>query len=530
MMALEYGPDIVVIDAGLMFPNEELGVDLIIPDITYLLERRERVRGIAITHGHEDHIGALPYVLRQLNVPVYATKLTCGLIQVKLKEHKLTHVKLHVVNPGEPVTMGKLVVDFFRVNHSIPDAAGIAIKTPLGQVIFTGDFKMDHTPAQGLPTDLARLAQWGSQGVFLLLSDSTYVEQQGYTPSEQVVGAALERLVAEAPGRVIVATFASLISRVQQVMEAASKSGRKVAVVGRSMVDNVDMAQKLGFLRVPPGLLVPLTQVAKLPPQQALIIATGTQGEPTSTLVRIANGDHPQLRIHAGDTVILSASPIPGNETTVSATIDNLFKRGAQVYYSKIANVHVSGHGSQEEQKMMLTLARPKFFFPIHGEYRHLVLHSQLAQSLGFPKGNTFVLQNGDILELNAQGGRVVGRATAGPVYVDGLGVGDVGQVALRDRKLLAQDGIVVAIVTVDKSTGRIVGRPDIISRGFVDGEDSKALIAKSQALLIEALNHGRRLPREPGLVHAKVKSVLTQFFYDQTKRRPMIMPVAVEV
>jgi len=532
MLVLEHGDDIIAIDAGLMFPEEDmLGVDLVIPDISYLLDKSDRVRGIIITHGHEDHIGALPYILRQLNVPVYSTKLTNGLISVKLKEHKLLKdAKLNVVQPGDKISLGAFEVEPFQVSHSIPDAVGLAIHTPLGTVVHSGDFKIDHTPVDGRLTDFARLSQLGAQGVLLLFSDSTYVEEPGYNPSEKVVGEAIDRILAEAPGRVIIATFASLISRVQQVIDAAAKHNRQVFVVGKSMIDNVQMALELGYLHDPSGTLRNTGEMRALPNERTVIVATGSQGEPTSALARIANRDHRQIHIIPGDTVVISATVIPGNEGLVNRTIDNLFKQGAQVLYSKVADVHVHGHATQEELKMLLNLVRPRFFVPIHGEYRHLSLHAKLAQSLGIPENHTFVLENGDVLELDQQGARIATKISSSYVYVDGLGVGDIGQVVLRDRRALARDGILVVIIALDERTGKVVGQPDIVSRGFVDMRESEALIEATRELVVKVLDRGGDHSADWGYVNAKVKDTLSKFLYEQTKRRPMILPVAVRV
>jgi ribonuclease J len=532
MMALEYRDDIIVIDAGLMFPEEDmLGIDLVVPDIGYLLERRDKIRGIIITHGHEDHTGALPYLLPQLGVPVYSTRLTHGLISVKLKEHRvLTKAKLKVVQPGQTITLGKLRIEFLHVCHSIPDSTGLIIHTPLGVVVHSGDFKLDHTPVESTPTDLARLAQLGAQGVLLLLSDSTYVEIPGYTPSEKSVGETLDRIIAQAPGRVIVATFASLISRIQQVIDAAARHQRQVFILGRSMIDSVRMASELGYLVAPPDVLGRLDGLRKLAHDQIVLLTTGSQGEPTSALVRIANRDHPRAHIIPGDTVIVSATPIPGNESLVSRTVDNLFRQGAQVLYDKLERVHVHGHGSQEELKLLLSLVKPKFFVPIHGEYRHLTLHAQLARSVGIPQSNTFVIEDGDILDLTPEGGRVVGRVNSGNVYVDGLGVGDIGTVVLRDRRLLSRDGIVVVIMAIDKRRGKIVGRPDIVSRGFIEMGETEDLLEQIRDLVVKTLDHGSDHPIEWSFINTKVKETLSRFLYQQTKRRPMILPLAVEV
>jgi len=532
MMAMEYGNDIIVIDAGLMFPSEEmLGIDLVIPDISYLLENRERVRGIIITHGHEDHIGALPYVLPQLNMPVYSTKLTQGLISVKLKERrKFAEAKLNVIPFGGVVTLGKFRVEFFPVCHSIPDAVGLIISTPVGTVVHSGDFKVDYTPVSGKPTELSRLAQLGAQGVLLLLSDSTYAELPGYTPSEKVVGETLDHIMADAPGRVIVTTFSSLVSRVQQVIDAAAKHGRRVCVVGRSMTDTVQMALELGYLNAPDNILTRVEEIRRLPRDKIVFITTGSQGEPTSALVRIANRDHRHVHILRGDTVVFSASPIPGNEALINRTVDALFKQGAQVLYSRVSQVHVHGHASQEELKLLINLVKPKFFMPIHGEYRHLTIHSQLAQSVGIPKQNTFVMEDGDILELSPLSAKKAGRVTAGNVYVDGLSVGDVGTVVLRDRRMLSRDGIVMVIIAVNRQTGKLVGRPDIVSRGFVDMREAKDMIEESRNLVARTLDHGRDRPADWGFISAKVRDVLNKFYYEQTKRRPMVLPFMVKV
>ena len=532
MMVLEYEDDIIVIDAGLMFPGEEmLGIDLVIPDISYLVENREKLRGIVLTHGHEDHIGALPFLLPQLNVPIYATKLTQGLVRVKLKERKaLSAAKLKVVSPGEQITLGKFKIEFFLVCHSIPDAVGLIIHTPVGIVVHSGDFKLDYTPVSGKPTDLSRLAQLGAQGVLLLLSDSTYAELPGYTPSERVVGEALEHIMADAPGRVIVTTFSSLVSRVQQIIDAAAKYGRRVFIVGRSMSDTTRMALELGYLNAPDGILGRIDEARGLPRNKIVFITTGSQGEPTSALVRMANRDHPQVHIHHGDTIVMSATPVPGNEAVINRTVDSLFKQGAQVLYDKVAKVHVHGHGSQEELKLLLNLVKPKFFVPIHGEYRHLSLHAKLAQSVDIPKDNTFVLEDGDILELSSQSAKITGKVSSGNVYVDGLSVGDIGGVVLRNRRMLAKDGIVVAIIAINRQTGRLVGRPDIVTRGFVDTREFRSMLDESRDLLMRTLDHTGVRTAEWSFINNKVRDTLDKFYYERTKLRPMILPFMVKV
>jgi ribonuclease J len=533
MMVLEYDNDILIIDAGLMFPEEEmLGIDLVIPDLGYVVERKDKVRGIIITHGHEDHIGALPYLLPQLdNTPVYSTKLTNGIIRVKLKERRTREgVNLKVLETGKEITLGKFKVELFPVCHSIPDAAGIIVRTPEGVIIHSGDFKIDYTPVSGKGTDLSRLATLGAQGVLLLLSDSTYAELPGYTPSEQIVGESLEHVIADAPGRVIVTTFSSLISRVQQVIDAAAKYQRRVFIVGRSMSDTVRIALELGYLNAPEGLLGRIDEVKGLPPEKIVLITTGSQGEPTSALVRMANRDHRHVHIQRGDTIVLSATPVPGNESLVNRTVDSLFKQGARVMYDKMGQVHVHGHGSQEELKLILSLVKPKFFVPIHGEYRHLSLHARLAESVGISPDNIFVLEDGEVLELNANTAKVNGKVGSGHVYVDGLSVGDIGGVVLRTRRMLSRDGIVVVIIAVNRQTGKLVGRPDIVTRGFIDTREFKDLMNDSRELLAKTLDHSGGRVAEWSFINTKVKDTLEKFYYDRTKRRPMILPFMVKV
>ncbi|MBI2760285.1 MAG: ribonuclease J [Chloroflexi bacterium] len=531
MMVYETTDDIVVVDCGLQFPEEDmLGIDLVIPDITYLIENRDRVRAILITHGHEDHIGALPYVLRELSVPVYAPRLAAGLINVKLKEHRLQRdTTLEVITPGQRFELGKIGVEFFRVAHSIPDACGIILHTPAGKVVHTGDFKLDHTPVMGQHTDLNRLAEIGNEGVALLCSDSTYAEVPGYTPSEQLVGESLDFVMSRAEGRVIVATFASLISRIQMVIDAATRHGRRVYVTGRSMIDNSAMALDLGYLDDPNGILGRIEDMRGQPPGKVVIMSTGSQGEPTSALARMANQDHRWVEIMHGDTVVLSSSPIPGNEQLVNRVVDNLFKLGAQVFYNRVANVHVRGHAAQEELKLVLSLVKPRFFVPIHGEYRHLTLHTRLAQAMGMTPDQTWVMEDGDILDIRGMQAEIAGRAPATNVYVDGLGVGDIDQVVLRDRRHLATDGMVVVIVAIERQTGRLVGKPDIVSRGFVDIEESADLLELTRDKATAALDGADHI-LEWGVANSKIKDIVAKFLYDQTRRRPMVLPVSVEV
>ena len=532
MMALEYGDDIVVIDAGVLFPEEDMpGIDFAIPDITYLVQNRERVRAILITHGHEDHIGALPFVLAELDAPVYSSRLTNGLVTVKLRERGvLRRARLNVVDPHSPFKVGGFRVEFFRVCHSIPDAMGLAITTPLGMMVHTGDFKIDHTPVDGKPSDFAALAQLMADGVLLLLSDSTYAEVEGYTLSEQVVGEALDRVIGEAKGRVMVATFASLISRIQQVINAAHKCGRKVVVVGRSMSNNVKMALNMGYLDAPQETMISLSQARQLPHDQVVIIATGSQGEPTSALVRIANGEHPDLEIVPGDTVVISASPIPGNETVVAKTIDNLYRQGARVLYSRIALVHVHGHASREELKLMLNLVRPKFFVPIHGEYRHLVAHGAIAESMGIPRSNIFALEDGDVLELTADAGRVVGRVPAGRVFVDGKRLWDMDSAVLAERRRLARGGVVAVAVAVNKETRKVLSPPAIVSSGFAELDEIQELFQKASKKIVATLEQRETKLLELRRVEAKVSDSLADFLYREVGRRPTILTTIEEV
>jgi len=528
MTLMEYGEDIIVIDAGLMFPeNYMLGIDIVIPDISYLLEHKDKVKGIIITHGHEDHIGGLPYVLPQVNVPIYATKLTRGLIEVKLKEHKLLKAaSLHTIQPGDILDLGPFRIEFFRVCHSIPDGVGLAVETPVGLVVHSGDFKFDHSPVDGRLTDFAKLAELGGRGVLVLLSDSTNAETPGYTHSEQEIGETFDRIFSKARGRVIVATFASNISRVQQVIEMAERHNRRVGVVGRSMVNNVKMATELGYLNVSPDMLLTIGEINRLPPRKVVMVCTGSQGEPTSALVRMASDEYRSISIRPGDTVIVSATPIPGNEELINHTLNNLFRLGADVYYDELLDVHVSGHASQEEQKLMINLIKPKFFVPIHGEYRHLVLHAQMAQQLGIPAKNIFVTESGQVLEFDGTEGWLGEEVAGGYVFVDGLGVGDVGQVVLRDRQHLSRDGFLIAVVAVDEKTGELLAEPDIISRGFVYIRESEELIEQAKEQVVIALEKSG----SPAVVSAKIKDTLSEFLYEQTRRRPMILPVVIEV
>jgi len=526
---VEYGDDILVIDAGLMFPRYDmLGVDIVIPDYSYLIERRGCVRGIVITHGHEDHTGGLPYLLRYAQAPIYATELTRGLIQVKLREHKLLDsAQLHTMTPSVPFQVGPFSLEPFRVCHSIPDGVGLGITTPAGLVVHSGDFKFDHHPVDGKVTDFGKLAELGGRRPLVLLSDSTNAEQNGATPSELTVGELFDEVCGTAAGRVIVATFASNISRIRQVIEAAGRCGRRVGIVGQSMISNVRMACALGYLSEPSAPFLSVDEIEHMPAEKVALVCTGSQGEPASALVRMVNGGYRQLSIQPGDTVIISASSIPGNEEAINQIVDDLFRRGADVYYDDLMKVHVSGHGSRDELKLMLDLIRPRYFVPIHGEYRHLVLHARLAQEAGIPAENTFVVESGQVLELDEQGGRLAGRVGHGYVYVDGLGIGNVGEVLLRDRYLLSQDGFLIATVLVDEHNGELLLGPYLASRGFVDSGEWDALMEKAKELLVDALRDERH---SAAGAPAVIREVLSTFMYSQTKRRPMILPVVMKL
>lgn len=536
MLALECGDDIIVIDCGIQFPTEDMpGVDLIIPDVSYLAANRERVRAILITHGHEDHIGALPHILPDLPVPVYAPRLAHGLITVKLNERRQTRdAVVHAIDPEQPVDFGaSFRATWFRVCHSIPDAMGICVETPRGRVIHTGDFKIDHTPVDGQTIDLTALAERGAAGVLLLLSDSTYAELPGYTPSEQVMTEALDRAIGDAPGRAIVATFASLISRIQQVVNAAEKHGRRVAFVGRSMVANVQMAREMGYLDAAPDTIIPVRDAAALPLDQVVLMTTGSQGEPTSALVRIANGESRDVDLLAGDTVIISATPIPGNERAVSQTIDNLLRQGATVLYDRVARVHVHGHASQEELKLMLNLTKPRYFIPVHGEYRHLRAHAQLAWELGAAPDGIFVLEDGDILQIDDAGASVAESIPAGPIYLDGPTALDTDSSILRERRSLARDGVVVICAATDANApgdadSVIAGPFQIAASGVMEPADAAdAYLRLAETLAMELL--GEPVGTNPEPAQAKIRKVARQFLRSDLNKRPMIIPVILD-
>jgi ribonuclease J len=532
MTVFEYGDEIVVIDCGLMFPEEEMfGVDFVVPDITYLRERRDKVKAFLITHAHEDHVGGLPYILPNFpGVPIYASTLARGLLGGKIKEHKLNNNPLLGFDPGERVSLGAFEAQAFRIGHSIPDAMGIALRTPVGLIVHTGDFKFDHTPVDGKMSDLHSIAEFGREGVLCLMSDSTRAESPGYTPSERIVGEAFRDIMEGLDGRVIVATFASNIARIQQVFDAANTFGRKVTVIGRSMEQNVRIASELGYLRYAEGQLVPKDRLREIPDGDLVIATTGAQGEPMAGLARMANRDHRWVELQPGDTVIVSASPIPGNEEVVGRTIDNLFKNGANVFYHDIKRAHVSGHASQEELKLMLNLTRPKHFIPVHGEFRMLVQHGRLAQELGVEPQNIFIIENGQPIEFADDGSARRGNPVeAGYVYVDGLSVGEVGDVVLRDRRALAADGMFLVVITVDKQTGNMVGRPEIVTRGFVAGPEDPVIAAAADRVAAAIENPGDHT-LEIALLKAQIKDSLSQYLFERTKRRPMVFPVVVEV
>lgn len=529
----EYGDDIVVVDGGLAFPEDDmLGIDLVIPDISYLTKNKEKIRGIVLTHGHEDHIGAMPYILREINVPVYGTRLTLGLLALKLEEHRmLSTTRLENVEAGQTIQLGSFKIEFIRSTHSIADAVSLALHTPIGIIIHTSDFKIDYTPIEGKTMDLARFAELGNKGVLMLMCDSTNVERPGFTMSERTVGETFEEIFMNAKSRVIVASFASNVHRIQQIINASYKFNRKVAVVGRSMVNVVNVAIELGYLDVPEGTLIDIDHVSNYPSERITIITTGSQGEPMSALSRMAASEHRKVEIEPGDLIIISASPIPGNEKPIIKVINELFKKGADVIYEKLADVHVSGHACQEELKLIHNLVKPKYFMPIHGEYRHLKQHANLANKLGMPIENIFMMETGVVLELTSSTAKINGTVSSGRVLVDGLGVGDVGSIVLRDRKLLSQDGLIVVVITTEKESGQLIAGPDIISRGFVYVRESEDLIENAREIIKKTLakcegKNKNDWASKKGLI----KDDLRVYLFEKTKRKPMILPIIMEI
>lgn len=532
MTVLEYGENIIVIDCGLAFPEDEmLGIDLVIPDVTYLEKNKEKIHGILVTHGHEDHIGALPYVLRKVNVPVYGTELTLGLIENKLSEHEMTDsVDLRKVKAGQTIQLGPFKIEFIHSTHSIADSVALAIDTPVGMVFHTGDFKIDQTPIEGKPIDLARIAELGKKGVLLLLSDSTNVERPGYTMSERTVGETFDTIFGSAKGRIIVATFASNIHRIQQIINSAVRYNRKVALVGRSMLNVMRTAIKLGYLSYPEDTVIDIDKIGRYNPEQVVIITTGSQGEPMSALARIAASNHKKVEIMEGDLVIISATPIPGNEKLVYRVIDDLFKQGAYVIYDSLDDIHVSGHAKQEELKLMHRLINPKFFMPVHGEYRMLKKHASLAVSLGMDEKNIFLMENGKVLELTSKSAAINGSVPAGSVLVDGLGVGDVGDVVLRDRKILSEDGLMIIVIAMDPK-GNLAANLEVVSRGFVYVKESEELIEEVKSIATDALLRSvSKKGSNWSAIKSAIKDELSTFLYRKTMRRPMIIPIIIEV
>ena len=531
MTVIEYGSDIIIVDCGMSFPDEEMpGIDVVIPDMTYIEKNAANVRGILITHGHEDHIGAVPYALQKLNVPVYATKLTIALIEQKLTEIKVDHADLNCVSPGDTIRLGCFSVEFIKTSHSIAGACALAINTPIGTLIHTGDFKVDYTPIDGEPIDIARLAYYGSRGVLALMSDSTNVENEGHTPSERGIGKTFEHCFDKAKGRVIVATFASNIYRIQQIADVAISFGRVVCFQGRSMVKIAEIAKELGYLQLPDESVVEVGQLKKYRDDQICVITTGSQGEPMSGLFRMANSSH-KVNVGKGDMVIISASSIPGNEKSVGRVINQLYQHGAKVIYERMADVHVSGHACKEELKLMLTLTKPKFFIPVHGEARHLYQHKELAEELGISEEDIFVTEIGDVVELTRNKGRIAGSVTAGSVMVDGSGVGDIGNVVLRDRKLLSEDGIFTVVITLNKQTGALLAQPEILSRGFVYEKNSEELLKETRELVkTKAAQFEKNHRSSWSSIKNDIRNSIKNYLYERTKRRPMVMPIIIEI
>lgn len=529
----EYENEIIIVDCGLAFPEDDmLGVDLVIPDISYLEKNKDKIKGLVITHGHEDHIGAIPYLLKQINVPIYATKLTAGLIKNKLEEHKLLKsTKLKIVKQGEKINLGKMKVEFIRSCHSIPDSVALAIHTPVGIIVHTGDFKVDYTPIDGEKMDFGRLAELGNKGVLALLSDSTNSERKGFTMSERTVGTVLDKLFLNCTKRIVVATFASNVHRVQQIVNSAVKYGRKVAVCGRSMINVIKTAVELGYMNVPENTFIDIDMIKNYTDEQLVILTTGSQGEAMSALTRMASGEHRKVEITPNDLVIISANPIPGNEKYVSKVIDDLMQIGAEVVYSSLADVHVSGHACQEEQKLMLSLVRPKYFLPVHGEYRQLMAHAKTAVQVGIPPENIFIMNNGRVMELTENSAKMTGVVQSGKILVDGLGIGDVGNIVLRDRQHLSQDGLIVVVLTMDSATGEVVSGPDIISRGFVYVKESENIMDEvKRTVQRELYKCEEKGIKDWSSIKSNLKDGLRDYVFAKTKRNPMILPIIMEV
>lgn len=533
MTVFEYGDDIIIVDCGLAFPEDDmLGIDLVIPDITYLEKNKHKIRGLVITHGHEDHIGSVPYLLKQINVPIYATRLATALIKNKLEEHKLLRsTKIKIVNPGERVELGNFKVEFIKSCHSIPDAVMLAIETPLGTVVHTGDFKVDFTPIDNELMDITRMAEIGKKGVLALFSDSTNSERKGYTMSESSVGEVLDRLFLNSTKRIIVATFASNVHRVQQIVNSAVKNSRKIAVFGRSMIKMIETARELGYIDVPNNVFIDIEMIKNYPDDKLILITTGSQGEPMSALTRMANGEHKKVDITSNDLIVISANPIPGNEKYVSRVIDDLMQLGAEVIYSSLADIHVSGHACQEEQKLILSLFKPKYFIPVHGEYRQLTAHAETAKKMGIKSENIFMLTNGRVLEMRENSAKLAGTVPFGKIMVDGLGVGDVGNIVLRDRQHLSQDGLIIIVLTLDSRMGEVVSGPDVISRGFVYVRESENLMEEVKKLVREEIQKcEEKHIRDWTTIKSALRDTLKEYVYHKTKRNPMILPIIMEV
>ncbi|WP_374965209.1 ribonuclease J [Lysinibacillus sp. RS5] len=535
MYVVQYGNDILIIDCGAKFPDESLlGIDLIIPDITYLQENKEKIRALIVTHGHEDHIGGIPYLLKKINVPIYATRFTLGLIELKLKEHKLLReTDLIEIHSDSSLNFGQVDVSFFRTNHSIPDCLGIVINTPEGNVVHTGDFKFDLTPVNNQFADIHKMSDIGSEGVLVLISESTNAERPGLTPSEQLVGHHIEDAFLHAERKIVISTFASNVNRVQQIVNATIATNRKLALLGRSMVNVVDVALERGYLDVPEDLLIDAREVKYLPPEEVVVLCTGSQGEPLAALSRLANGNHREVKILPDDTVILASSPIPGNEKGVSRIVDNLFQLGAKVIYgsSSHTGMHVSGHGHQEDLKLMLTLMKPKFFIPIHGEFRMLHQHRLLAESVGVKRGHTFIMKNGDVVDIENAMARQTRKIPSGDTYVDGIGIGEVEGIVLRDRKQLSEDGMLVIVITLNKIDGAFISEPDTISRGFVYAKDFEELLKKVNILVKETINELQEESKQPiHVLKREIKRAVGQYLFTQTKRKPMILPIIIDI